>query len=246
MSHKISWYLLVVIIALFTKTTTYSQGNDAAFWTGIELEKTIKKGLDGHLKFQGRLNDNFTHLDYGFIDFGIDYKLNKYISATTAYVLNSKNSPMGRDWSARHQWYGNIKLSYKHDKFKVVNRNQLQTDLEDSRSASGSWFYRNKTSVKIPINKEFSTNFSYEAYFRLGFREPHEGVIYRTRYAFGIGYQFNKRNQLNLGYLIQLQRKSAIPDRIFAVTVGYDFAFRGKLIESKKKNSTGKTIVKDK
>jgi len=214
---------------------SFSQRNDAALWAGIELDKGIYKKLDGHLKMAGRLNENFTHADYSFIDLGVDFKLNKYIGVTSAYVMNFKNSRMGNDWNTRHQWYGNVKLKYKLGDFKFTNRNQLQTNLEDSRTNRGDWFYRNKTKITYQINKQFSPYIGYEAYFLLGYKPQNERGTYRNRYTAGLEYSLNKRSSFSLGYLVQTQTRRNAPDRIFAITAGYSHSFKGNIISTKKK-----------
>jgi hypothetical protein len=225
-------------IATFLVLNTYflrAQGQDAALWAGMEFDKTIVKKVTAHVKFQGRLNENFTHADYGFIDIGLSYKLNDYVRFTSAYVMNSKNSALGNNWRLRQQWYGNARFAYKWNNFSISNRNQLQTDLEDSRSSAGSWFYRNKTVVKYKLKDSWQPYFSYEMYFRLGFRPLHEGLIYRKRYSFGVEYSFSKNTSLQMGYLIQTQLKRKQPDEIYALTLGFNHSFPGKLIDPKRK-----------
>jgi hypothetical protein len=210
-------------------TILYGQGNDAALWTGVELDKSVAKKVFVHLKFQGRLNHNFSHLDYGFVDIGLTYKFSDHLRIASAYVLNTKNSLIGNNWSVRQQWYGNVRLSYKWDRLSVDNRNQLQTDLEDSQSASGSWFYRNKSVFKFRLNANWKLYGSYEMYFRLGFRPAHESSIYRTRYSAGLDYKISKASSVQFGFLIQNQQKKKMPDTIYAVTIGFNHSLPGRL-----------------
>lgn len=228
---RILFFILMVVLSGLSR----GQGQDAALWAGVELDKSIIKGLTANIKFQGRLNDNFTHVDYGFVDLGLSYKLNNYVRFTSAYVMNSKNSAVGNNWRLRHQWYGNVRFSYKLDRFAFHNRNQLQTDLEDSRSSAGSWFYRNKSVVKFALNEKWESFGSYEMYFRLGFRPLHEGFIYRQRYSLGLEYNFTKQTSLQVGYLIQTQLRRKQPDEIYVLTMGFSHSFSGKLIDPKKK-----------
>lgn len=204
-----------------------AQTKDAALWTGIELEKKLGNGFSGHAKWQFRLNENFTHADYTFLDLGFNYSAGDHVEFATAYCFNWKNKvSAGNDWVLRGQWYANMTLSGKMDDFKFSNRSQLQTDIEDARNSAGSWFYRNKTTLQYKLGGGWAIYGSVELYFRLSKIPEDEGYIYRKRYAGGFKYRISKRNTLEAGYLVQNQVRRSQPDYIYAITLGYSRTFK--------------------
>jgi len=213
-------------LGVVCNSTLLGQRQDAAAWTGIELEKKLKKKVDLHLKTQFRFNDNFTNPDYTFADLGIDYSPKKYVQFSTAWCFNFKNEITEGGWSFRNQWYGNATFIRKKGKFRIANRNQLQSDLEDQRSAEGSWFYRNKTTLRYELHKKWTIQGSAEGYLRLGARLPHEDFFYRTRYSFIIRRDTGKKQHLDFGYLFQRQIRQRQPDYIHAWLITYSRRIR--------------------
>lgn len=226
---RISGFRRIVPIVILTGLahSVQAQRQDAAAWTGIELEKKLKKRLDVHLKTQFRLNENFSNPDYTFADIGIDYSpKKKFIQFTTAWCFNFKNEIADNGWSFRQQWYGNATLIKKFGKVRLANRNQFQSDIEDQRSSEGSWFYRNKTSVRWEFHKKWAAQGSVEGYLRIGPRRPHEDYFYRTRYSFILRRDTGKKQNIEIGYLLQRQIRQRQPDFIHAVLITYSRRIR--------------------
>lgn len=208
-------------------TTGYTQQKDAAVWMFIDLDKKINKDLYIHAKEQFRLNENYSHADYAYIDLGLDYDLNKVVSFTTAYCFNFKNQVnAGNAWTLRGQWYGSITFAAKVGELKITDRNQIQTDIEDTRNSESSWFYRNKLGLHYKFSKDWAGYGTIELYRRLSSIPEEEDILYRTRYAAGIKYRISKKQDIEFGYLIQRQVKKSQPDWIYAITIGFSQTFK--------------------
>lgn len=215
--------LFLFILLISTHELIWAQTNDAQLWIGYEMDKKVIKRTKTHLKYQVRFTDNYTRFDYAFFDFGIDYSLHDNISISTAYVINMKND-RELSWLLRNQWYGNIQFEQKLGKFKISNREQVQTDLEDDIEAGGNWFYRNKTALQYKLNKKLTPYIQFEGYMRIGERPPSEDVLYRTRYHAGVKYRYNKRNDLTLSFLYQRQIRRNQPDHIYSIILNWSHA----------------------
>lgn len=193
-----------------------AQQHDAQTWIGYEWDNKIWRNTKVHLKYQFRLTDNYTRFDYTFLDLGLDYALHKDIDFSTAYVFNIKNQrELG--FIPRHQWYANIVLSKKIGSFKISNREQIQSDLEDDISAGGNWYYRNKTTLQYRVNKRITPFVYVEGYLRFGERPPAEDFLYRTRYMAGVKHRVNKYNDASLGFMLQRQIRRKQPDYVYAL-----------------------------
>lgn len=196
----------------------HAQTHDAQIWMGYEWDKKVWRNTQLHAKYQFRLNNNYTRPDYTFLDVGADYNASKWLTISTAYVFNMKNDrELG--WIPRQQWYGNIVVDKKLGNFKLSNREQIQTDLEDDIGVGGTWYYRNKTTLQYKMNKKLTPYFYFEGYLRIGERPPAEDYLYRTRYMTGVKYKYNKHNDLNVGFLLQRQIRRKQPDYVYALVL---------------------------
>ncbi len=195
-----------------------AQTNDAQVWLGYEWNYKVWRNAYTHAKYQIRFTNNYSRIDYTFLDLGVDYDLTKSISITTAYVINMKND-IELGWIPRHQWYGNLIESVKFGKFKLSNREQFQSDIEDDVGIGGNWYFRNKTSLQYKLNKKISPFIYFEGYLRFGVRPPAEDFLNRTRYLAGIKYKVDKQNDLEAGFLLQRQVRRKQPDYVYALTI---------------------------
>jgi hypothetical protein len=192
---------------------------------GYETDKKLWRNTKLHAKYQFRLTNNYTRLDYTFLDVGADYEVSKWLSLSTAYVFNIKND-REQGWIPRHQWYANAVLEKKFGNLKISNREQVQTDLEDDIGIGGTWFYRNKTTFQYKLNKKITPYLYAEGYLRIGERPAAEDFLYRTRYMTGIKYKYNKHNDFNAGFMLQRQIKRKQPDYVYALIFTWSHSSR--------------------
>lgn len=220
---------VALLLWLLSAVPGYSQTQDAAAWITMDLQYKISKRLDAYTKTQMRINENFTQPHYTYLDMGAEYAPGKRWAFATGVSFNFKNEgDREREpyWSFRQQWYGSITYDKRFGQWRIANRNQLQSDLEDQRSAEGSWFYRNKTSLRREITDNWSIQASWEGYLRIGYRPPEEDFLHRTRYVLVVKRDTGKQQSLDIGYMLQRQIRRSQPDYIHALLVTWTKRFK--------------------
>lgn len=199
---------------------------DAYFWGFYEFEFELPKDFVANFKNQVRLNENATRFDYTAIDVGLLHKTKKWLRLYVTYRYSLKNH-LEDGWLNRHQIRGNISLRHKFEHFKIYNRNRFQTGIEDAFSANDEvgtteWFYRNRTRVKYYINKRWDVYAFFEAYFRLGAKEPSEQHIYRTRVSVGANFELNSRESIRFFLVQDEQERSNRRSQRYFIGLGYN------------------------
>src|SRR5438093_218498 len=90
----------------------FAQNNDAQLWENIILEKNISQKLSARIVQQGRITENISKPSYNYFDCGFNYKINKHVHATIAYVWVEKRQQTDF-WSTRHQAYAALTFRKK-------------------------------------------------------------------------------------------------------------------------------------
>lgn len=228
-------YLLFVSIIcfIFNHHSVAQITHDSGLWLSIGADKKLNKKQELYTKTQVRFMDNFQSFTYNFIDVGISNRITKGISIDISYVLNTRRRYVTESfvYQPRHQVYGNITFKKEIGKWRLANRNQFQTDLEDgqfSTSYNGSmdYFYRNKSTIKFKPNKKIEPYVFYEMYFRMNNKRDWEDAIYRHRICGGIEYNLTKRKSISCYYLFQQQVKRKGPDYVNAIGIAYNYTFK--------------------
>jgi hypothetical protein len=219
-----------------------AQSEDAAVWMTLNTDRKFNKKTDWHFTTQTRINDNFRRYDYSYFDFGIDRQLGKRWNSQLAYVLNAKND-VAYGMLLRHQFYLNATYGKNIGNFKLSDRSQLQTQIEDLNFGSNGGFpdlfYRNKLVLKWKAPKKFTPYISSEAYFRINHPRPFENDLYRIRYFIGTELQISKRKSFDFYYLHQRQSTRTGIAIIHVFGIRYNFSFKDKKEDEEKMESSG-------
>jgi hypothetical protein len=241
---------VLLISAISSIGDLYAQRSDAMFWASLALDKDLDKKTQFNFKTQGRMRDNYRSFDYAFFDFGLSRKVVKGVKVDLAYVFNTKRVFFGEQhiMLPRHQVYGTVRLSRKWNTLKLMNRNRIQTQLEDGQfvetTKNTDYFYRNKTTLRWRPNKTWMPYCSYEAYFRLtGFR-AHEPDVYRHRFSAGTYYYLSKRRRIDVYYLYQRQQRQSQPDHRHAIGISYEQSFKSRKKRLKQQEKRNKLMRK--
>jgi hypothetical protein len=231
MTHLKPLFILIASLLALLPVASYAQREDAALWMSMSADKNINKKTAWHLTTQTRINDNFRRYDYSYIDFGIDRKLSKRWNGQIAYVLNAKND-LAYGMLFRHQFYANATYGKNFGDFKISDRHQVQTQIEDLNfEETGGFpdlFYRNKLSVKWRGPENFTPYLSSEVYFRINHPRAHENTLYRIRYFAGVEWEISKRKSLDIYYLHQRQSTRTGIAIIHVIGLRYNFSFKNK------------------
>lgn len=241
---------LLVVLCVLMAVPALGQRSDAMFWGSFAIDKDLDKNTQFNFKTQGRLNNNYSSFDYAFFDFGVSRKFAKWVKADIAYVYNTKRVFFGDShvMLPRHQVYATVVLRQKFGKFKIMNRNRFQTELEDGQfgedSQNTDYFYRNKTTLRYKVNKTWLPYTSYEMYYRLSGFRANEPTIYRHRVSVGTYYYISKRRRIDIYYLVQLQQRRSQPDYRHVIGLSYERSLKSWKSVRKKNEKNAKLIRK--
>lgn len=228
------YVLFVSIISLIFSNHAVTQiSHDSGLWLSIGADKKLNKKQELYTKTQVRFMDNFQAFSYNFIDIGISNRITKNIYADLSYVLNTRRSYISESfvYQPKHQVYCNLTFKKDIANWRLANRNQFQTDLEDGQFSAGNnglmdYFYRNKSTIKFKPNKKIEPFVFYEMYFRLNNKRNWENHIYRNRICGGFEYNLTKRKSINCYYLFQQQVKRKGHDYVNAIGIAYNYTFK--------------------
>ncbi len=220
--NKFLIFLFISFFALAAK----AQVNDAGLWTSVNLEKEITKKLSVSLSEEVRMNENISEVGTIFTDFGINYKVNKYIRLGAYYRYINKRQ-VDDSYSERHRYYFDLTLRGKYRLFTLSFRTRFQSQYADIYSSpegkTAENYSRNKLSLKYDLNKKIGFFASYEIYTPL--RSYDQVFKDNTRYNFGLEYSFNKMHSIDLSYLIQQESNVKKPWTDYIICLGYNFGF---------------------
>jgi hypothetical protein len=218
--------LLSALILIVLSITGYSQNKDFGIWYGGNVSHEFLKNTEIDLGACLRTNQNASHTDQFYIDGGIGYKFNKYIAISGNYrwiLKDEKNI----GYFNRYRFYGDLKLSYPVNNFKLSTRFRLQSQYkqyaEKAEDKLPDYYCRIKAGIYYnwPFSP-FNPYISAEWFYPLN----HDAVNFadQKRFAGGIQYKINKKHALEAEFIFQ---REYLPKRTDSgiISVSYNFEF---------------------
>lgn len=214
-----TYLILLAFISVLTSCIYTQDLDDGDFqiWneTTVYFKSIKKKDENGKdLKFISpfvlgtlRYGQNVEGLATKRIGVGFDIQLNKYFKLTPSYYY-IYDQPSRNTKAIEHRPRIDLTAEKKWNKFSLSNRNRFEFRIRNNRSDSVR--YRNKTTLKIPINnkdgKEIITPFvADEPYYDFQRKEWS-----RNEFSVGLGKKINNKFSAEFFYLLQNNKGSAI------------------------------------
>ena len=98
----------VILVLICQTALVFAQDKDFGIWYTIAAEKKIVKNLELGVDFNLRTYHDAGEIEEGFVDLGLDYKINKAISAAVSYRF-TKAREDNEEYHARHKWFADLK-----------------------------------------------------------------------------------------------------------------------------------------
>jgi hypothetical protein len=222
--------LLFCFLFLFRIThIAFAQINDAQVWENVNVEKIISQKFSARINQEGRITENFSRLGFSYLDVGVNYKINKHIHATLAYVWVEKKQ-LDDTWSARHQAYIDFTFRKKIKGFLVADRQMFLWQVKDYfSSATGripDYYLRNKITIRWDKTFKFQPYAAAEIYYRTyGPNDSWQFHFNRIRYFAGVFYHPNLINEFEAYYLIEHHFNIIAPPTNWVIGLGYTHTF---------------------
>lgn len=213
---------------LLTQSVCAQRSKDAGMWATFSVQHTLNKKINFVVDQELRLRENFQRINLFYTNIGIDYKLNKFIKVSPTYRAIQKKRLDGF-YSYRHRLMLDVTLKKKLNKITLSERVRYQIEVQDlytsKKGRLAEQFLRFKTDFKYSLADKFTPYVSCELRYQI--RSPRgDGPIYdnnfhRIRNVLGIEYQLNKKNSVNLYYLIQTEFNISTPESIYILGLAY-------------------------
>jgi hypothetical protein len=220
--------LLLFILSGFAQQT-----KDAGMWTTISLQRPLTKKISLVVDQEFRLKENYQRINLFYTNVGIDYKLNKFIKISPTYRAIQKKRLDG-SYSYRHRLMLDVTAKKKFKKVTLSERLRYQIEVQDlytsKKGKLAEQFLRFKTDLKYAITEKITPYISCELRFQI--RSPrgdgpnYDNGFHRIRNVLGVEYELNKKNSVNLYYLIQNEFNISTPESIYILGIGYTFIFK--------------------
>jgi opacity protein-like surface antigen len=220
-SNAVQWVVLLLLIVWTSEL--HAQYNDAALWLSAGVNKKISKNLSATVNPEIRLNENMSELSRFYIDAGLNYKIVKNLKAG-AYYRFIATRKLDNSYQSQHRFYGELQYKFKYRKITTTYRLRYQSQYKDHGAGvdftTSSNYFRNKVSVKYNTKKRWTPNAEGELW-----TDVKNKINDNYRVGLGIDYEINKRQSLNISYLINREFNVSNPATSYIVFLGYDFSF---------------------
>ncbi len=221
-------FIFFLCILLANSIAVAQSSKDAGMWNTFTIQHPFTKKLSLVVDQEFRLRENYQRINLFYTNIGIDYKFKKYLKISPTYRIIQKKLFDG-SYSFRHRLMLDVTGKKKLNKFTLSERIRYQIEAQDyNTSEKGKLleqFLRFKTDIKYSINERFTPYYSIE--FRYQIRSPRgDGPLYnnqfhRVRNVMGIEYDINKKNSINLYYLMQSEFNISTPESIYILGIAY-------------------------
>jgi len=196
--------IVLCVLSLFT-TFIYSQEKDFGIWYGVNVKHEIIKNLDLEMSAVIRTFENAGKIEQEFLEAGLDYKFNDYLSAAGSYRLTN-NYEDDLNYHLQHKLFLDLKGTVKIADLSLTGRFRFQVryktffEYVDDRIPDYTARVRLKATYKtssFPLNP-----YVYAETF-LPLNDDGDKLIGKNRFAAGIEFSITKRHSIEAEYLFQ-------------------------------------------
>jgi long-subunit fatty acid transport protein len=217
---------LIFLFKLLISTPCYSQGDDFGIWYGLNAGIPVAKKIDFGVSAVVRTFNNASKIDQAYLEGGLSYKFNKYLSISGSYRLID-NSDKTSGFHIRHKWFSDIKSTYAVGKvsFSARLRFQIQTKTFIEKASDKIPEYYGRIKLKglykipdFPLNpylcfETFSQMFSSTDMF-----------VDKKRFTAGFEYKISKVHSIETEYIFERDYLPNLAD-LHIVSVSYSLKF---------------------
>ncbi|MFW5821042.1 MAG: DUF2490 domain-containing protein [Bacteroidota bacterium] len=202
----------------------HSQDKDFGLWTSVELEKDLSKNLELEIGIENRLEDNLNQRDETFFDTGLSYRKGIFV-AGFGYRITNKNERGGSSGYS-HRFIGQMRLRPEWKRFSFDYRARFQKQYFNIYSSENGHipenFIRNRVRAGYNIRKtDLEPSISYELFYLLDHRE--KGFFQKGRFKLELSYEINKKNSLEISYIVQETINEADLQKTYVIGIGYKY-----------------------
>jgi hypothetical protein len=216
-------FLLFLLSGIFA--ASYSRDDDFGIWYGVTAEHKLIRKLELDLTGNIRTFKNASKIDEAFLEAGLTYKFNKYVSVGASYRFTEFYED-DEAYHPRHKWFIDIKgtlplgdLSVSA-RFRFQERYKTYFEDEDDKIPDSHGRYRLKALYNVP---SFPVNPYVAAEIFCPMFTSTTRSIDKDRFIFGVEYNI-KKHSIELEYMFQRDFLPHISD-LNVISIGYNVEF---------------------
>jgi hypothetical protein len=216
----------VLLIILLLSTSVFAQDKDFGIWYGISASHKINKKLELNLSTDVRTFRKAAKVDEAFIEGGLTYDFNKYLSVAGSYRL-SKSIEDNSSYYFRHKVFldfkgsipaGNLSFSARL-RFQTRTKTYIQNEQDKHPDYTGR--IKLKAVYKTPV---FPIDpYVYAESFTPMFSDKTRSIE-KIRYSAGLEFKIAKKQSVELEYIFQRDYLPHVSD-LNIISVNYNIKF---------------------
>jgi hypothetical protein len=218
--------LCIVLLFFILSFATYAQRDDFGIWFGVNSEHKVLKKLDIQLAGCLRTFNNTSRVEQVFLELGVQYKINKYISASVSYRLIEKVEA-NSEYYFRHKLFLDLKATLPAGNVSFSGRVRIQratkTYIEDEEDLLSKYYGRFKLKAAWNIPASPLKPFIYCEPFIPLFPDS-QLKISKNRLSAGAEFQLTRRASIDAEYIFQRDYQPHISNE-HIVSVNYNIKF---------------------
>jgi hypothetical protein len=205
---------LLLIPLLSLAVITFSQDNDFGLWFEFDARHELVQKLD--LEFSGALRtiNNSTQIQELFLEGGLQYNVNRYVSLSGSYRLTSGIED-DSEYYFRHKYFMDIKGTLPVRKFSFSLRAKIQsttkTYIEDEEDLLSKYYFRLKFKGTYDLSAFPLKPYVYYESFIPVFSDTGYRVD-RHRISAGAELRISRKSSVDLGYIFQRDYQPHLSD----------------------------------
>lgn len=202
---------IILLLLLTCSLKIFSQDKDFGVWYGTDVKHKLVSGLDLEISSFVRTFDNAQRIEQAFIEAGLEYNINKFLSAAGSYRLLSNIEENSR-YYFQHKAFLDLKGKIDVADLRLVSRIRFQTRLKtfheyvEDKYPDFTARFRLKLTYRTP---SFPLNpYIYGELF-CPLSDHVETVTGKFRAAAGLEFKIIKNHSAEVEYIFQ---RDYIPD----------------------------------
>jgi len=223
---KISLNLfLFFVIFVFSSISLYAQTQeDFQLWTEFSVSKKIKK-IEFTIAEEFRFNQNISEIEQFYTDFGVGFKVNKFLDLGVNYRFSSNHIYI-KQYKNSHRFNIDAKFNFKKKRLSSYFRIRYQTEINDFLYVPTDDFFSNKIRNKINLKYDIKkTNLTPFATFETFTDVDNTNYFNISKIRCTLGFGFNKKIFKGISIYFRLQQTYSLKmnQNDYIIGVGYNF-----------------------
>jgi hypothetical protein len=196
-------FLLFIFISFIG--SVFSQEKDFGIWYGVSLKHNILKKLGLDVSAVVRTFDNASKVEQEFLEGGLEYKFNRYLSSSAAFRITNNLEDNSR-YYLQPKWFldlkGNLPVSNLSFNCRIRFQKRVKTYFKNEDDMIPD--YTGRIKLKASYNAPSSPVNPYiyvESFFPMFSNKTR--IIEKNRFSAGMELTITKRYSIDTEYIFQ-------------------------------------------